>query len=228
MSIASAQDPVIELLADLEEDAVLARVRQRVATDDDPLQIIQDCNAGMRQVGERYEQGRYYLSGLIMAGEIFREAMELMQPVLAGQAARQSSGRVLLGTVQGDIHDIGKDMVGMLLTCYGFTVIDLGVDVAPEAFVEQVAQQQPDVVGLSGVLLASHTVMRKTVQALQALAHKQGRMLPIIIGGGMIDDQICRFVGANYWAADAMSGVHLCQQLVAAAAVGAAQKEVAE
>ncbi len=215
MSMASQPDRLIGLLADLEEEVVLELVRQRVAAGDDPLQIIQDCNAGMRQVGERYEQGQYFLSGLIMAGEIFREVMELMQPVLQGQTPKQASGRVLLGTVQGDIHDIGKDMVGLLLTCYGFTVIDLGVDVAPDIFVEQVSQHQPDIVGLSGVLTASHAVMRETVEVLRAQAWPAGRGVPIIIGGGMIDDQICRFVGADYWVADAMSGVHLCQQLVA-------------
>jgi methylmalonyl-CoA mutase cobalamin-binding domain/chain len=149
-----------------------------------------------------------------MAGEIFREVMELMQPVLEGQAAKQSSGRILLGTVQGDIHDIGKDMVGLLLTCYGFTVIDLGVDVAPAEFVKQVSLQKPDIVGLSGVLTASHMVMRETVEALHNVTRQTERSLPIIIGGGMIDDQICRFVGADYWVGDAMSGVHLCQKLM--------------
>jgi len=211
----AADQPIVltELLADLEEDAVLQVVRQRIAAGDDPLQIIQDCNAGMRLVGERYEEGRYFLSGLIMAGEIFREVMELMQPVLEGQAAKQSSGRILLGTVQGDIHDIGKDMVGLLLTCYGFTVIDLGVDVAPAEFARQVSLHEPDVVGLSGVLTASHAAMRETVEALRALGRQTERGVPIVIGGGMIDDQICRFVGADYWVGDAMSGVLLCQML---------------
>jgi methylmalonyl-CoA mutase cobalamin-binding domain/chain len=214
MSEVGQQAALIGLLADLEEEAVLKAVRERLAAGDDPLQIIQDCNAGMRQVGERYQERRYFLSGLIMAGEIFREVMELMQPVLEGQTTKQSSGRILLGTVQGDIHDIGKDMVELLLTCYGFTVIDLGVDVAPEEFVKQVSDHQPDIVGLSGVLTASHAVMRETVDALHSLARQTGRSVPIIIGGGMIDDQICRFVGADYWVGDAMSGVHLCQQLM--------------
>ena len=156
MNMASQPIELVKLLADLEEEAVLELVRQRVAAGDDPLQIIEECNAGMRQVGERYEQRQYFLSGLIMAGEIFREVMEIVQPVLENRASRQASGRVLLGTVQGDIHDIGKDMVGMLLTCHGFTVIDLGVDVPPAEFVEQVSKHKPDIVGLSGVLTASY------------------------------------------------------------------------
>ena len=215
MNVTAPSNRVVELLADLEEDAVLELVRQRLAAGDDPLKIIEDCNAGMRAVGERYEQGVYFLSGLIMAGEIFREVMEIAQPALEGHTSKQASGKVLLGTVQGDIHDIGKDMVGMLLTCFGFTVIDLGVDVAPGVFVEQVALHQPDVVGLSGVLSASHAVMRETVDLLRAHAQQTGRQVPIIIGGGMIDDQINQFVGADYWVPDAMSGVHLCQKLIA-------------
>ena len=215
MNMASQPTELVKLLADLEEESVLALVRQRVGAGDDPLKIIEECNAGMRQVGERYEQGQYFLSGLIMAGEIFREVVEIVQPVLENRATRQASGRVLLGTVQGDIHDIGKDMVGMLLTCHGFTVIDLGVDVPPAIFVEQVSKLKPDIVGLSGVLTASHEMMRKTVDLLRAKARQDGFSFPIVIGGGMIDDQICRYVGADYWVADAMSGVHLCQKLMA-------------
>ncbi|HUI73147.1 MAG TPA: cobalamin-dependent protein [Spirochaetia bacterium] len=206
--------PLIELLANLEEESVLALVRQRVASGDGPLAIIEECNAGMRKVGERYHRGSYFLSGLIMAGEIFREVMELMQPVLKGQSTTKTSGRVLLGTVQGDIHDIGKDMVGLLLTCYGFMVVDLGTDVAPEEFVRQVCAHEPNIVGLSGVLTASHAVMRETVERLRGRPCLTDRALPVIIGGGMIDDQICRYVGADYWVADAMSGVRLCQTLM--------------
>jgi methanogenic corrinoid protein MtbC1 len=213
MNVADQQPQLSELLADLEEDAVLAVVRRRLEAGDDPLQIIAESHAGMRRVGERYEQGCYFLSGLIMAGEIFRELMELMQPALEDHTSKQASGRVLLGTVQGDIHDIGKDMVALLLTCYGFTVIDLGVDVAPEVFADQVALHKPDVVGLSGVLTASYAVMRETVAVLRDRAKQTRLSFPIVIGGGMIDDQICRFVGADYWVADAMSGVQLCQKL---------------
>jgi 5-methyltetrahydrofolate--homocysteine methyltransferase len=102
----------------------------------------------------------------------------------------------------------------MLLTCHGFTVIDLGVDVPPAEFVEQVSKLKPDIVGLSGVLTASHEMMRETVNLLHAKAREDGLSFPIVIGGGMIDDQICRYVGADYWVADAMGGVHLCRDLI--------------
>jgi len=215
MNMVSRQTELAALLADLEEDRVLALVRQRVAAGDDPLQIIEECHAGMRRVGEHYEQGRYFLAGLIMAGEIFREIVETVQPALEHRASRQEAGRVLIGTVQGDIHDLGKNIVSLLLTCHGFTVIDLGVDVPPAEFVAQASQTRPDVIGLSGVLTASYEAMRETVSLLRARAVPDGLSFPVIIGGRMIDDQICRYVGADHWATDAMSGVHLCQKLIA-------------
>ena len=215
MNMASQPIELVKLLADLEEESVLALVRQQVAAGDDPLQIIEECHAGMRQVGERYEQGRYFLAGLIMAGEIFREVVEVVQPVLEHRVSKQGAGRVLIGTVQGDIHDLGKNMVSMLLTCHGFTVIDLGVDVPPTQFATQASQTRPDIIGLSGVLTASYEAMRETVNLLRARAQPDGLSFPVIIGGRMIEDQICRYVGADYWATDAMSGVHLCQKLMA-------------
>ncbi len=208
------RDQLINLLADLEEDTVLQLVQQRVAAGDDPLQIIEDCNEGMRLVGERYERGEFYVSGLIMSGEIFREVVEYVQPLLEQRTNGQSSGRVLVGTVSGDIHDIGKNMVGMLLACHGFTVIDLGVDVPPAEFAAKTIEVKPDIVGLSGLITSSFESMKHTVGVLRVEAQQHQLTFPIVIGGGMIDEQICAFVGADYWVSDAMSGVRLCQRLM--------------
>ncbi len=209
------RERLINLLADLEEDEVLALVKQRVTAGDDPLQIIEDCNEGMRLVGQRYERGEFYVSGLIMSGEIFREVVEYVQPMLEQRANGHSSGLVLVGTVSGDIHDIGKNMVGMLLACHGFTVIDLGVDVPPAEFAAKAIEVKPDIVGLSGLITSSFESMKTTVTVLRAEVDKHRLTFPIIIGGGMIDDQVCRYVGADYWVGDAMSGVRLCQRLMA-------------
>ncbi len=209
------REQLINLLADLEEDEVLQLVHQRVAAGDDPLQIIEDCNEGMRLVGQRYERGDFYVSGLIMSGEIFREVVEYVQPMIERQTNGQSSGRVLVGTVSGDIHDIGKNMVGMLLACHGFDVIDLGVDVPPAEFAAKAIEIKPDIVGLSGLITSSFESMRATVTVLRAEADSHRLAFPIVIGGGMIDEQVCRFVGADYWVNDAMSGVRLCQRLMA-------------
>lgn len=203
------------LIADLEEEAVLALAQERLAAGDDPLQIIDDCNAGMQVVGQRYENGEYFVSALIMSGEIFREVVELAQPLLAKRANGQSLGLVLIGTVSGDIHDIGKNILGMLLSCHGFTVIDLGVDVPPAEFAQKAIETSPDIVGLSGLITASFDVMKETVTVLREKAASANVSFPILIGGSMIDEQVCRYVGADYWEKDAMGGVRLCQELMA-------------
>jgi methanogenic corrinoid protein MtbC1 len=201
---------LIVAISDLQEETALALVRRRLDAGDDPLLIIEDCKEGMRQVGVRYEQHEYYLAGLIMAGEIFRQVMELLQPVVEHQISGQASGRILLGTVEGDIHDLGKNIVNMLLSCHNFVVCDLGVDVSPVAFAEQAAQVQPHLVGLSGLLTSSYDAMRETIALLRA----QGYRGPTIIGGGQLSDEVCQYVGADHWTTDAISGVELCQRLV--------------
>jgi len=202
------------LVADLEEDTVLELVQQRLGAGEDPLHIIDECNEGMRLVGQRYEQGEYFVAGLIMSGEIFREVVELVQPLIEQRSRGNASGRVLVGTVSGDIHDIGKNMFGMLLSCHGFDVIDLGVDVPPDVFAEKVVETKPDVVGLSGLITASFEMMKETTKTLRKEAKKRNLSFPIIIGGGMIDNQVCQYVGADYWMPDAMAGVRLCEELL--------------
>jgi methanogenic corrinoid protein MtbC1 len=201
---------LIAAISDLQEEQALALVRRRLEAGDDPLMIIQDCKEGMRQVGAHYERSEYFLAGLIMAGEIFREVMELLHPVVALPASTRASGRVLLGTVEGDIHDLGKNIVNMLLGCRSFAVYDLGVNVPPAVFADQVDELQPDIVGLSGLLTSSYDAMRETVVLLRS----RGLQAPIIIGGGQISDEVCRYVGADYWTTDAVAGVEICQRLM--------------
>jgi len=209
------QAALIHHVAALNEQAVLALVHERLSDGDDPLSIVEDCQEGMRRVGEQYEQGRYYLSGLIMAGEIFREVMELAQPVIEAQISGEKSGRVLLGTVQGDIHDIGKNIQGMLLSCHGFTVYDLGVDVPPAEFLAQAKKVKPDIIGLSGLLTSSYDVMRDTITLIREPTVPELADLPIIIGGTSINEQVCQYVGADHWVVNSMEGVRLCQRLLA-------------
>jgi len=202
-----------QALVDLEENEALEIVRQRMERGDDPLQIIDDCQAGMREVGERYAERRYFLSALIMAGEILGQIMEIVLPAVDGKFGGKSMGRVLVGTVQGDIHDLGKNLLLMLLRTYGFTILDLGVDVPPDRFVEEARAFQPDVIGLSGQITAAYASMRDTVSALRTMMAEDGIQIPVLLGG-QVDEQVCRFVGADYWSTDAMEGVRLCQKLV--------------
>jgi methanogenic corrinoid protein MtbC1 len=207
---------LIASVADLEELAVLDMVHKRLEDGNDPLTIVEDCQEGLRQVGVRYENQEYFLSGLIMAGEIFREVMELVLPVIEEQLTGSETGTILLGTVQGDIHDIGKNNLNMLLTCYGFTVYDLGVDVSPAEFLQQAVQLKPDIIGLSGLLTNSYEAMRETVELLRQSKDGDFSSTPIIIGGNQLNEQVCEYVKADYWVNDAMTGVRLCQQLMAA------------
>lgn len=210
----NADTELVHQVADLEEDAVLAIVRRRLAAGDDPLEIIYECDAGMRIIGKRYEEGEYYIAALIMAGEIFRQVVELVKPHLGVEPGDGTSGEILLGTVQGDIHDIGKDVLSMLLACHGFSVRDLGVDVPPATFVQATLEYEPDVIALSGLLTSAYNSMRETVAALREATEGWPARPPIIIGGGRIDEEIRRYVGADHWTDDAMEGVHLCQRLL--------------
>ena len=204
-------------IAVLDEQGALDVVTLRVAAGDDPLAIIEECERGMRYVGEHYESRKYYISGLIMAGEIFREAMLILGPLLPESGtSRDSAGSVLLCTVCGDIHDLGKSIVAMMLRSYGLVVHDLGVDVAPAEVARRARELRPDIVGLSGLLTLAIEGMKATITELRGAAADLGRELPVIIGGGIVDEQTCAWTGADLWANDAAQGVQLIRAAVAA------------
>lgn len=206
---------LIHKITDLREQEVLALVHTRLAANDDPLNIVEDCQEGLRQVGERYERREYYLSGLIMAGEIFREVMELLSPIIEIKFTGHETGTILLGTVAGDIHDIGKNNLSLLLTSYGFTVYDLGVDVPPQEFLNKAIHLKPDLIGLSGLITSSFDSMRETVRLLRESDNPQVAATPIILGGNQLNEQVCQYIGGDAWVTDAMTGVRLCQSLLA-------------
>ncbi len=213
MADEQTRQELITRLTDLEEDHVLKLVQQLSNEGQDPLKIIEDCEQAMRVVGERYEKHEYYLSGLIMAGEIFREVMSIVQPLLERRLTGHASGRVLLGTVAGDIHDIGKGIFEIALRCYGFTVEDLGVDVPPQRFLERVQSHPPDIIGLSGLITLSYESMKETIKLIREHRVPAHPAIPIIIGGGTLSERVTRYVGADYWTTDAMEGVRICQQI---------------
>ncbi len=152
-------------VAALDEKTAVRLVEAAVAEGGNSVDIVRAVQEGMRTVGERYEQQDIYLSGLIMAAEIFRSVMAIAQPGLEAELQGDASGRVLLGTVAGDIHDIGKNMAALAFRMFGFTVEDLGVNVPPEVFLQAARTFKPDIVGLSGLLSLAFTAMRDTVTA---------------------------------------------------------------
>ncbi|MBS3969030.1 MAG: cobalamin-dependent protein [Clostridia bacterium] len=214
MKYISSREQLINSIGDLQEDTVRDMVQKRIAAGDDPLHIIDDCQRGMRLVGERYEQGKYYIAGLIMAGEIFRQVTEILQPVLKDQSVAEIKGSVLLGTVEGDIHDLGKNILSILLTCHGFKVQDLGVDVPPWKFIEKVKELHPDIVGLSGLLTHSYSKMKQTIELVKNEAKPLSLNIPVIIGGSQINEQVARMVGTKFWCNDAVEGVRICLSLI--------------
>jgi methanogenic corrinoid protein MtbC1 len=211
---------VSEALIDLDERRVLALVDEAYAEGATSLSVIRACELGMRGVGDRYEREEYFLSGLIMAGEIFRQVMARSQPGLERETAGNATGRVLLGTVAGDIHNIGKNLVRMALRSYGFTVHDAGVDVAPNVFLEQAGSFRPDVVGLSCLMSTSIDPMRETIAILRAQGSNAEHQPPIVIGGATMDELICDYVGADWWTTDVMEGVRFCQRVTSDAEKG--------
>ncbi len=207
------KERLVTQITELQIRDALQQVRESLEAGADPLAVVELCQAGVQHVGELYEKGVYFLAALIMAGEIFRQAMDLIVPHLA-VTSPGGDCRVLLGTVQGDIHDIGKNLLGALLRCHGFSVQDLGVDVAPAEFLKQVEATQPDVVGLSGLLTTSHSPMREVVNLIRTSLPPERQPKAIIIGGAAVNDQVREFIGADFWATDAMQGVRLCQQIM--------------
>ena len=203
-------------IAALDEQGALDAVAARIKAGDDPLAIIEECQLGMRWVGEHYQSGKYFISGLIMAGEIFREAMVALGPLLPPETADTGQGVVLMATVRGDIHDLGKNIVIMMLRSYGITVHDLGVDVAPDEIVRRAAEIRPDIIGLSGLLTVATDGMKSTVDAVHAAEGGTSRV-PVIIGGGIVDEQTSSWTGADLWANDASRGVQLIRDAIAAA-----------
>ncbi len=205
---------LISLLGKLDEEGTLAEVDRLLETGDDPMEIVEKCQKGMLDVGASYEKGNYFVSGLIMAGEILRQVLDKLQPYLEKQTEGSVAGHVLLGTVQGDIHDLGKNIFMMLLRSYGFKVSDLGVDVAPEEFVSKYLELNPDIIAMSALLTTSYDSMRETIKLLRSSFSNDRPTPAIIVGGGYIDQKVSEFVDSDYWDSDAVNGIRQCQELV--------------
>jgi methanogenic corrinoid protein MtbC1 len=202
-------------LIELDETRTLDFTSELVADGLSPLTIVNTCQQALKVVGERYEREEYYISGLIMAGELFKEVLDLVMPSQELPPPEKSCGTILLGTVAKDIHDIGKNLFATSLRGFGFAVIDLGVDVPPERFLAEVERTKPDVVCLSGLILAAFESMKQTVGLIRGHEEGLGYRPPVVLGGAIIDGRVCDFAGADSWSTDAMEGVRICQKLAA-------------
>lgn len=196
-------------LADLNEDQALQLVKEALGEGVSGSEVLKACQEGMAEVGARFEKQDYFISDLIMSGEIFKRIEAVLEPHIktAGQA---SAGKVVFGTVKGDIHDIGKDIVVNMLKSAGFDVIDLGVDVPPSRFVEALKSSDAHVLGMSGLLTLAFDAMKDTVKAVEAAGMRA--KVKIMVGGGPVDGSTCKAVGADDWGADAQQAVRLATQ----------------
>ena len=204
-------DQLATALADLEETTVLKLAQQRLDVGENTLAILTSCREGMVSVGKRFEAGEYYVSELIMAGEIFKQATALLGSRLKTDAIGQR-GKVIIGTVKGDIHDIGKDIVVSLLKAANYDVRDLGVDVPPQKVVDEVKETGATVVGLSGLLTVAFDSMKETIAALGAAGLRP--KVKVMIGGGSVSEMVQQYAGADAWGTDAQTAVSLCNQWI--------------
>ena len=205
---------LVELIISLNEKEAVELVKKRVEAGEDPLKILDEVRTAMARVGEKFEKKEFFLPDLIMSGEILRQITDILAPKLKAGTETKRLGRVLLGTVYGDIHDIGKDIVLFMLDANGFEVIDLSVDVPKEKFIEKIKETNPDIVALSGFLTLAYDSMKETVEEIKKAGLRD--RVKIMIGGGQIDETIREYVGADAYGKDAVEAVAIAKKWVGA------------
>ena len=204
---------LVEAIANMQEGDALRIVGEMIERGEDASRILNLCQEAMGIVGRRFESGSYFLPELIMSGEMLKRISELVKPRLAAQIeSRQHLGKVVIGTVRGDIHDIGKDIVAFMLDVNGFQVHDLGIDVPEERFVQAIRDVEPQVVGMSGLLTLAYDSMKATVKAIGKAGLRD--KVKIMIGGGGIDEMVREYTGADAYGTDALAAVALSKQWV--------------
>ena len=200
---------LVKLLSDLKEPEALAFVDKSLAEGADPMDLMGQAKEAMNIVGERFASEEYFIPDLVFSGEILKGIVKKLEPHLKKGAEEERLEKVVIGTVAGDIHDIGKDMVVFMLDVNGFEVVDLGIDVPVQKFVDTIKETGSKVVGLSGFLTLAFQSMKDTVDAIKAAGLRD--QVKIMIGGGQIDDQVKGFTGADAYGKDAMAAVQLAK-----------------
>ncbi len=204
-------EDLITAIAELDEDRALEIVKKM--SDQKPaLEIINVAREGMQQVGEKFAAKEFFLADLIYSAEIFQEIMSQLEPALEASGKGVFKGKIVIGTVKDDIHDIGKNIIVSLLKAEGFEVVDLGVDVPVEKIVEAVKKESPQVLGLSGLLTIAIEQMKNTIDAIKAAGLREN--LKIIVGGGPMDESVRDYVGADANSQDAVKGLNQIKEFI--------------
>lgn len=201
-----------EAMADLNEYEVNRLVHERVRASEDAIAIIEELRDGLDVVGQRYKSGDYFLAELMFSAEIFKNAISVVEPIILKVEHIQVLGKMVMGTVLGDIHDVGKNIAATILQTAGFEVFDLGVDVGPQAFVQELRDTGASILGLSGLLTVSFESMKKTVDAVVAAGLRPS--VKIIIGGGTVTERVRQYAGADAYTNSAFEGTEICRQFV--------------
>ncbi len=206
---------LIKNLIELERDLVLSEVKEHLNQGDDPMKIFEESKRGMELVGEKYKNKEYFLAELMLSGDLFKEIMELIEPQL-GEIKTEGNvkGKIILATIQGDIHDLGKDILATLLKMEGFEVYNLGVDVNPDIIVEKVKEIQPDFLGFSSLLTITFDPMKEVIDKLKETGIRD--KLKILVGGGITTPLVKDYIGADFQTIDAMEGVQYCLETIKA------------
>lgn len=203
---------LINAIADMKEDEALSIVKEMVSGGSESAVILEAVRKAMSIVGERYEKGIYFLPELILSGEMMIKISSIIKSNVAKSQQVKKHGKVLIGTVKGDIHNIGKDIVTFMLDVNGYEVLDLGVDVQVQKFVDSILEFKPQVVGLSGFLTLAFDAMKETIAAIKDAGMRD--KLKIMIGGGQIDEQVRLHTGADAYGENAMSAVKLANKWI--------------
>jgi methanogenic corrinoid protein MtbC1 len=200
-------DDLVTAIVEMMEDEAMTLTRRYLDQGAPPLSVLDAYREALDIIGKRFEEGKYFVPELILSGEMMKQASEWIKPLIGEQKKDEGKkvGKFLLGTVEGDIHDIGKDMVGMLFEVSGFEVRDLGIDSPAQRFWDEYRTFQPDIIGMSGLLTLAYDSMKQVVDGLKEMGVRD--KVKIIIGGGQVDQYACRHVGADAWATDAVAGL---------------------
>jgi len=207
---------LVEAIAEMREDEAFALAKGMLDRGEDPARVLELCREAMDIVGKRFEKQEYFLPELVLAGEMLENIGAIAKPLIVEKsgAAAKKLGRVLVGTVHGDLHDIGKNIVTFMLDINGFEVKDIGIDVPVAKFVEEIREFKPAVVGLSGFLTLAFDSMKETVQAIEAAGLRD--QMKIMIGGGQVDEAIRTYTGADAYGSNAVAAVTLCREWIPA------------
>jgi 5-methyltetrahydrofolate--homocysteine methyltransferase len=198
-------------IVELERDKALSLAESRSKRGESPLQILEECRHGMSIIGERYQKGEYFLAELMLSADILREVTAILEPQLAKVRPPKPAGKIVLATLKGDIHDLGKNLFGSLVKTRGFEVYDLGVDVAPARVVEKVKEVKPNFLGFSALITTAFTCMKEATEMLDEAGLRS--QFKVMVGGGVTTPTVRDYVGADFQTTDAMEGLAYCLKM---------------